>query len=503
MVPRTSGNKTLAKDMGVQAILTKPFDLIEIDNILRKNFPKLSVPKTLEKSEQTRVGFKRPTKEDWRNTNLIRMPFPKVLANIYKEEATGILTVESAKQTIKIKFYKGHPSAFVSSALAKFLIRQGHLPENQAKEIPVISKKKKVNSKQALQLLGNFDESMVDSMYRAFVYDLSAQISDMRKANAFFADKKLKGQPVANTIEMVWQGVRRLYSQDRLTKLFKKGDRISKPLYPAKPTSATKKLPKQIRTILKELGEGSSIQAMQNADTKVSKTDLLQAIYALILCNVCTFNAEDKVKPEVAKKKAAAPEPAKTEKPEPPKKPEPVEKPVEPPKPPPPPPPEPTPAPTEDAPPVQSAAGEPAPKAKKKEKAKEKASPKEVKPLSNKEVYQAAARFMESGSYSKAQAFYEDLLDRGVEKPEVLVNLSLALYHNRFRYHSQDRLLDVAWAIKRALALDDKFIPAYITFGKILEKDDKPDLAEDQYRLALAIEPKNPKAQAALKRLTH
>lgn len=509
-------SKTLEKDLGVQGLISKPIDLLKLDEKIRFFFKGLQTPSNLSKAKGK---GKKAGPSNWRNTSLAKLPFTKLLAQILKNRASGILTIETKTGKMKIKFVNGNPGAFTPSSFAKFLLRQGHLSPRQAKKLTLVAKEQQLSSKEALGALDIFKADDIDSLFRAFVYDLSAEYAEISDATATFKDKPISQKAVFSTVDMIWQGVRRIYDQGNIDRAFDKDDRRSKPLFLVPGMVPDVKLPKHLQLFLDQIDSKSSVADIRNQFAGQQENIILQFSYTFLLCGILTFNENEihakpseNVAPIITDKKALKAKHKKEKKPITQKrKPEVSQRPKEkingdqfds--------------VPDEfivdsndshettiiDDKPDESLITLPISDfSEQEEEPKDGLKITTSASLSNKELFQASLKFIESGAFSKAQACYEELIDRGIEKPEVYVNLGSALYHNRFITNVRERLLNVAWAIKQALVIDSSYLPAYITFAKILEREGKTDIAEDQYKMALAIDSKNPKASAALKRL--
>ena len=96
--------------------------------------------------------------------------------------------------------------------------------------------------------------------------------------------------------------------------------------------------------------------------------------------------------------------------------------------------------------------------------------------------------------FPKAQFCFQELVDRGVEKPEVYVHLARSIYYNRFETDKLDKLMEVAWAFKKALGLDSTFAHAHVYFGEILEKEGKIDFAKETVPPRFGHRPREPQS---------
>jgi len=517
----TAPSTNLVKDLGVQDVLQKPVDLIALDKALRSVFKDLKKPSTL-------ALLGKSAKSKWQNVSFAKMPFIKILAHIYKNRATGILSLKTKKGKLKVKFVHGNPSAFAPSAFAKFLIRQGHLSSRQGKKLAFFAKKNKASNQEALAALNIFSTKDVILLFRAFVYDFSGEYSEIRDATSKFNEKAISGKGIISTLEIVWQGVRRTFDQVRVDRVFEKNDRRKRTIYLCRGMLPDVKIPDQLDAFLSRIGDQNRVSDIVNEFSDQNEIVVLQIIYSFLLCGLLTYNEREihnrlpeKTEPEMdekdklqKKKKqkssidqngvskspsiAAKRTKAKTEL----EKPhafdylpddEPLDNDYSP----------------DSAPDNLPDINEPEEPTdiSPEENPDDSQDPKETgkvtasSTLSDRELLIAGDKFLESGSYSKAQACFEELIDRGVEKPEVYVNLGTVLYHNRFSNNRRKRLLNVAWAMKEALRLEVNYIPAYLAFAKILEKEGKKDIAREQYNAVLSFDSKNLKARAAIRRL--
>lgn len=481
-------SKQLLQDTEIAGIIRKPVDIIEFDNIVRNHFPDLTAPKSLYKAN------KKPKKtgpSDWHNTVLGRTPFPKLLSQIFKYRATGILAIDDRYNTIRIKFTRGQVSVFTPTAFPKFLSKKGYMDLSEARQFSSYAKSQNVRTEIALAQFQGIEKEKAKAWFDEFLRHIAQDMSNRPKARAVFIDKPVEEEPVVSAPDMIWYAVAYTFDKERLEKTFNKANRRSVPMYLAISKKELLKCSPQVSTVLESVEAGLSLDRMLEEIRTISQLEIYQVLYALLLAGILSFDNEKD------KQKTSSEQPLSQD-----AKDGLAENSLDP---------------VLD---ILDSIPDEVPTIKRKPRKKNKKRPsasndkqtskasepepgsKEAGPVSNKEIFNAASKYMNDGSYSKAQICYEELLDRGVKRPEVYVHLGLAIYYNRFSSRGRERLLDVAWMIKKALAINDKYLPAYLTFAKILEKEQKLDMAEFQYRSVLAIDPQNVKASAALKRIT-
>lgn len=558
--PLASSGKRLVDKSGATGQVAKPIVAAELDRVLSEHFGPIKI-RPAKSTERTARGASRPVPSagrraekkrggsDWRDTDLAEMPLPKILAQALKHRATGILTIVDAVRTVEIRFLKGHPVDFSAGAFAEFLARNGRLSAAEARKVRDLAEQNQYNAQEAVGRLGVLDGPEIAILYMAFAYELVQNLSGRKQGEVQFKEADVAGVLPINTVDLVVQGVQTHYDLDKLREIFDKDGRDTKPLYLKIDPASLFNVSPPVSTIAAAVEEGKTLEELTQ-DQPASTLFTHQVVYALLLCGVLTYSENERViaaaKPapaepvEAVEPPAAVPEsapvrtiesPTSDEEPE-------TEEPVPPPVQAPEPEqddlwmeleepeapsetieaeplaePEPTTAPSFE--PTIPVKPERPPMAKthkesvmaeapeeEEEEGEDEDQEREVVHLDDDEILRAASEFLENGTFSKAQACLEELIERGVRNPKILVDLAWATYNNRFFANPKDRLLEAAWVIKEALAVDGKHLDAYVTFGKILEKDGKPELAEDQYRAALAIDPKQPQARAAVKRLT-
>ena len=485
----TSPSTQLLQDAEIAGILHKPVDLIEFDKIVQKHFSDLTSPGNL---SNTKKKPKKTGPSDWHNTTLKRTPFPKLLSQIFKYRATGILGIDDQSTSVRIKFSRGQVSAFTPAAFPKFLSKKGYMDQTEAREFASFAKSQNLSPEIALAQYQGIGKEKAKTWFNEFLRQVATDMSTRSKARAIFVDKQIKSKPIVSAPDLIWYAVAYTYDKKRLEKSFNKDDRRSGRIYLATSKKEFLKYSPQVGKVLEAVESRLTIDKMFDEIRSLSQLEIYQILYSLLLAGILSFSKETLVENLPPADRASLPE-------------------------------------------MDSELGEvsmdpvldildsvpdevPSEKKKPKKEKRKKSSPvKEEKPdalpaegrekdkskaTGNKEIFNAASKYMNDGSFSKAQMCYEELLDRGVRRPEVYVHLGQAIYNNRFSTRGKERLLEVAWMIKEALSINDKYLPAYLTFAKILEKELKFDLAEFQYRSVLTIDPQNAKASAALKRIT-
>lgn len=565
-----SSGTSIIKSSGATGQISKPVNLSEVGQVVFKHFGEME-PVHREKRSKSR----RKTSEkeiDWRNTNLSKISFSKLLAKIYKAKANGVLGIVDSYDNIRITFSSGQPVGFDPINFGEFLLQNRYISQDQLKEMRNLGRRPGIHALETAISMNLLGEDILDELYLEFIMKIVQTLSHKQKAVVKFSRETTHGNLTFNIVELIIEGVRQTNSLDRLQQIFKKGDRYEKQIYFAIDTTSLEKISAITSQIISGLHHAKTLKELVFESNKQELT-VLQVVYSLILAGVLTFRqvesfnskrGKEAVADSVSQPKPTEPEPIVPIEPsfdemefmqddsiglndlpplgglvgpsdedlvepgtqdlgfdldfdlelaeeisspvsstlelepepdfEPDREfepelednlalgpeldleldlgpeimPEPVPKPV----------PEPV--------------SEPEPEPEPDEE--------EVN-LSDLEIKRAAARFLRSGAYSKAQACYEELLGRGIESPQILMNMAQATFSNRFTNLSRNRMLDVLWVIKRALALDPQYLPAYTTLGNILEKEGKIDLAREMYNQAMAIEVNHPPARTALRRL--
>ncbi len=127
-------------------------------------------------------------------------------------------------------------------------------------------------------------------------------------------------------------------------------------------------------------------------------------------------------------------------------------------------------------------------------------------PLGDQQLLQLAEEMLRTKTYSKAQRCAADWLERCGDDRRVLLLFARAAFRNRFA-EPLARLLDSLDALRRALALDPRFVEARCELAAILAEAGEAELAAAELEAALAIDPNHAEAQRDLRilrrRLAH
>ena len=492
-----SSGSGITKETGADGQIERPVQLKAFDQIVRQRITNITHTDAVTKE---RKPLRKPVSDKWRNTTTGETPVPKVFAQVFKQKATGMLTMQGAKGAVRIKFAEGQPTAVSPAPFAKFLIRKGYLEAKKTKELLLIAKESELNFSETAVREGLLGSAELEKYFEEFLRHMIDGFVVNHQTQVVFKEHRVYGTPVIHTLDLVYWGVQRNYNFSRLKRIFDKEDRYNKKLYPAISPKAMETVSRPLRSVYDKTRGGWSGQSLLDGSDTLPEKQLLQIVYSLLLGSAVTYDQSEAVK--TSQKPATKAD---------------------------------GPMPIPDSPVADSVGGirkvqpggfaaiasarktgkdspeseQPPPIIPDEPQSAPETVPEtpvpvftETKQPTNRELFDLSAMLLEKKSFSKAQAGFEELIARGQEKPEILVNLGVAIYNNRFNTNPHARLLDVAWVIKQALELDDKYTPAYLTLGKILEKEGKPQLAMDQYQCAVSIDPQNAKAMAALKRLS-
>ncbi len=494
-----AGRSQLYQKLGADDQIAKPIDQAQFLRAVERLIgPGSSEPVAPPKRAATAAAVA-PDKAEAlpANGSLKSLPFHAVLAQVFRKRATGALEIRDEYGKTSVLFHDGLPISVHTTGLARRLVREGLLTEEEARRAHRHAADAQVTEEETLARMNLLLATELERISREFAADTLTELCRASEARFTWTSRQIavNGPPFDPAV-VVDRAMRRFFGPEKMRAALEAKGRQDRPFYLGDDPARLPDLANQPEmAAVVAAARAREILGGFLAAAGPSREKLERATYVLAMLKIVVFDADDAwpSRGEAAAPHAAPEMPVPTAIDEPPA----VERPVAPPKKPEavrvaPPPPAATPSPPLvdiDRPPEVRPAPEPEP---------EPEPPPPDDPLTDEQLLRMAEELLRDKTYSKAQRCAGEWLERCGDDRRVLLIYARAAAHNRFA-DPLNRLLDSVDALRRALALDARFTEARCELANILAEAGEVELAVAELETATAKDPLDAEAQRELR----